>query len=386
MGSSNMRSFMGMPEIDVKAICDVDTSRMGTDFNDVDKKYGRKPDVYTDYRKMLEDKDIDIVIIGSPDHWHAHNLIHACQAGKDIYCEKPISHNIVEAKAMVAAQQTYGRVVQVGTWQRSTQEFADAIAYVRADEIGKIVHCRCWVTDYKTIGNAKVTAPPSSLDYDMWIGPAQMVPYKENQVHYNWRVMQNTGGGQTTDWGVHMIDIALLGMSKDQNLPMPTQVSALGGKWAFPTDDRDAADTVESIMLFEDPDFVLTWSVQRDRPGKPGHGTEFIGANGMTVRVWRGGWVVLDPDGKEIPKKEGEKLPTNHWRDFINCVKTRQKPRADLASVGQTTIICHLANAAMYQGKEVRWNNALMDIEGRDGKNTIAYRRSYRKGFELPKI
>lgn len=385
MGAANMRSFMGHPDVDVAAICDVDSSRMAGDIKSIEEKYGRKPDTYSDYRKMLERKDIDAIIIGTPDHWHALNLVHTCEAGKDIYCEKPISHNIVEAKAMVAAQRKFGRIVQVGTWQRSNKEFTDAIAYVRSGKLGKVNHCRAWISDGTKIGNKPHVAPPSTMDYDFWCGPAAMPPYQENITHWNWRWMLNTGGGLTTDWGVHMMDIALLGMSKDQDLVMPTEVTAYGGKWAFADDDRDAPDTIEAVYKFDDPQFLMTWSVLRDHPGKPGHCTEFVGANGGTVRVWRGGWTILDPDGKEMPKEESAPVPTDHWRNFLDCVKTREKPRATLGSVAQTTMVCHLSNAALFSGKTVKWDKKKMDIVGSAGKETSAYDREYRKPWVLTK-
>ncbi len=385
MGAANMRRFMEQPDVDVAAVCDVDSARMTGDIKSIEEKYGHTPQVFSDYRKMLERKDIDAIIIGTPDHWHALNLVHTCEAGKDIYCEKPISHNIIEAKAMVAAQRKFGRIVQVGTWQRSDKEFTDAIAYVRSGKLGKVNHCRAWISDGTKLGNKNPVAPPSTMDYDFWCGPAAMPPYKETNTHWNWRWMLNTGGGLTTDWGVHMMDIALLGMSRDQDLVMPTEVTAYGGKWAFVGDDRDAPDTIEAVYKFDDPQFLMTWSVLRDHPGKPGHCTEFVGSEGGTVRVWRGGWTILDPDGKEMPKVEVDPVPTNHWRNFLDCVKSRQKPRATLGSIAQTTMVCHLSNAALFSGKTVRWSKKSMDIVGSAGKDTSAYDREYRKPWVLPK-
>lgn len=384
MGAANMRTLMGFNDVEVAAICDVDDNRMPGDFNEINKKYGKRPSVYRDYRQMLERKDIDAVIIGSPDHWHALHLIHACEAGKDSYCEKPISHNVVEAVAMARCVEKHKRVVQVGTWQRSTREFTDAIDTIRSGKLGKIVHCRAWITDGFRAGNQQVAEVPSSLDYDFWTGPAEMIPYKANHVHYNWRWFSNTGGGMTTDWGVHMIDIALLGMSQDQDLVMPEEITTWGGQWAYVGDDRTAPDTIETLYKFRDPDFVLTWSVLRDHPGKPGHCTEFISAEGKTLRVWRGGWTLLDPDGKELPK-ESTTSPGSHWREWVDCVKSRGKPSADLGSVAQTTIVCHLSNVALQVGQPVRWNKAKMDLEGKAGRDTLAYSRPYRKPWVLPK-
>lgn len=381
MGAANMRNLMQHEDVEFAAICDVDFNRVADDFKHIETTYGRKPEVFRDYRKMLERKDIDAIIVGSPDHWHALNLIHSVEAGKDVYCEKPISHNFTEAKAMVAAKNHFKKVVQVGTWQRSTREFHDAIEYIRSGKLGKILHCRAWISDGTKLGNQQPKPVPADFDYDMWTGPAEFKPYKENMTHYMWRWVKNTGGGLTTDWGVHMMDIALLGMSKDQNLVMPKQVNAYGGQWAFPGDDRDAADTIESLLQFDD--FVMTWSVLRDRPGKPDHGTEFVSTDGRTLRVWRGGWTILDPSGKELPKEQAAPLESDHWRNFLDCVKSREKPRADLDSVAQTTMCCHLSNMALYSGKAVEFDPVKQEVKGKNGKDTIAYNRKYRKGYSL---
>lgn len=384
MGAANMRNFFGHDDATFAAVCDVDDARMPGDIKSITDKYGKKPDVYKDYRKMLERKDIDAVIVGSPDHWHALNLIHAVEAGKDVYQEKPISHNIVEAVSMGAAARHYKRVVQVGTWQRSDPEFTNSINTVRSGKIGKVTHCRAWIADGTRIGKVQPGPVPAGLDYNFWLGPAKFVPYQSNKVHWNWRWVMNTGGGLTTDWGVHMMDIALLGMSKDQDLVMPYEVMAYGGQWAITDDDRDAPDTIEAIMRFKDPDFILTWSVLRDHPGKPGHCTEFVSADGRTVRCWRGGWQVLDQGGKELEKDNKPKVG-DHWRDFLDCVKSREKPRSDLMSIVQTTIVCHLVNCSLYSGQPVKWDKAKMDIVGRAGKDTLAYSRPYRKPWTLPK-
>lgn len=385
MGAANMRNLMQFEDVEFAAICDVDESRMPNDIKSIEDAYGKKPEIFRDYRKMLERKDIDAVIIGSPDHWHALNLIHACEAGKDIYCEKPISHNFVEARSMMNAKAYHKRVVQVGTWQRSTKEFHDAIEYVRSGKLGRIVQIRAWASDGTRIGKGKVSAVPSTLDYDMWCGPAEMMPYQANKVHYNWRWIMNTGGGITTDWGVHMIDIALLGVSPGLDLVMPNKVTTVGGAWGIKDDDRNTPDSVESIMTFPDSELMLTWSLRRDHPGRDGNGAEFVSADGKTVRVWRGGWAIFDQDGKELPKEATNPFETNHWRNFIDCIKTREAPRADLHSVGQTTMVCHLSNMSLYSGKTVQFDKKKLDIVGKDGKGNLAYERKYRKGYTLKK-
>ena len=383
MGAANMRTLMDKPGVQVAALCDVDDSRMGNDINDVEKKYGKKPDVYKDYRKMLERKDINAVIIGTPDNWHALNFIHACEAGKDIYCEKPISHDITEARAMVGAFRHYKPIVQVGTWQRSTPEFVSAIAYVRSGKLGKVVTTRAWRTDGSRMGHHDPKPVPAGFDYDMWVGPAAFRPYIPEYTHGNWRWFLDLGCGMAGDWGVHMMDICLLGMSKDTDLPMPSEVAAFGGKLAWPDDDRTAPDTQLAIMRFKDPDFVMHWEVGRDHVGKDGSGAEWIDEDGKSVMVWRGGWVVRDADGKELPREEAS--PTNdHWQNWLDCLKSRQQPRSNLESMAQTTIVCHLANVALLCGETVRFDKSRLDIIGNAGRHTSSYARVYRKPWQLP--
>ena len=383
MGAQNMRTLADKPEISVAALCDVDKDRMPDDIKFVTQKYGKAPDLYSDYRKMLERKDIDAVIVGTPDNWHALNLIHAVEAGKDAYCEKPISHDIVEAKSMDAAVKHHKKIVQVGTWQRSTSEFISAVAYVRSGKLGKIVTARAWKTDDAQVGHVAPSVPPANLDYEMWTGPASLIPYAPNHVHSNWRWFLNYGTGMTGDWGVHMMDIALLGMTPDTDMPMPDEVSSFGGKFAYPNDDRTVPDTVQTLMRFSKSNFVLHWQTGRDFPGRPDHGTEWVSADGRTVRVWRGGWEILDPKGEQLPKERAT-ATNDHWQNWIDCVKSREQPRSNLASMAQTTIVCHLANVSVLCGETVRWSKDKMDIVGKAGRDTSSYMREYRKPWKLP--
>jgi predicted dehydrogenase len=370
--------------VQVAALCDVDDTRMVGDIRDVTAKYGKKPDLYKDYRKMLERKDINAVIVGTPDHWHALNLIHACEAGKDAYCEKPISHDITEAKAMDAAVTHHKKIVQVGTWQRSTPEFVSAVEFIRAGKLGRVTTVRAWKTDPFQMGHRMPGTPiPSTLDYDMWTGPAPMRPYIPEYTHMHWRWFLENGNGMTGDWGVHMQDIGLLAMSKGTDLVMPTEVAAYGGKLGWPDDDRSWPDTHYAIMKFKDPDFVMHWQTGRDHAGKPDHGTEFVGADGRSLMVWRGGWKVMDADGKEMPKEEAP-ATNDHWQNWLDCLTSREQPRSNLHSMAQTTIVCHLFNAAFLASDTVRWDKSKMDIVGKGGRNTVSYEREYRKGWKLP--
>lgn len=388
MGTENLYRLMGKPEVEVAALCDVDERRLADPANRIERKYGKRPDTYKDFRELLDRKDIQGVIIATPDHWHALPAIYACEAGKDIYCEKPISHDITEAVAMAAAVRKYHRVAQVGTWQRSRPEFAAAVDYIRSGGLGRVTKVRAWKSDEYQLGHNAVSTPPAELDYNFWLGPAakQEYRYVKNEPHFNWRWYLNFGSGMTGDWGVHMMDIGLLAMSKNQDLAMPEDVAAVGGKWLFPDDDRTAPDTQIAIMQFNDPDFAMQWETGRKpEDNNLDHGTQFISVDGRSLTVWRGGLSIRDRTGNELPRPDMP-TPTDHWQNWLDCIKNRQQPRASLASVAQTTIVCHLANAALLAGSSVRWDKAKSDIAGKSGKDTQSYYREYRKPWKLPTV
>ncbi|MFN3649891.1 MAG: Gfo/Idh/MocA family protein [Armatimonadota bacterium] len=389
MGRGNMNNLIGHG-IPFAAVCDVDESHMRAAADEVEKRQRKRPEMIKDFRKVIERKDIDAVVIATPDHWHALPTIYAAQAGKDMHLEKPICHNITEGRVMVNAVKRNKNVVQVGTWQRSTPEFVDAIDYIRKGRLGKVTVVRAWKTDDFRMGKNATKEPPRELDYDFWIGPAEMVPYTGKNTHFDWRWYWNYAAGMTGDWGVHMMDIGLLGMSPGTDLVMPTEVSAYGGKLAWPDDDRTTPDTHVAIMQF--PGFVFHWETGR----KPVDGTnsahnnatQFVAADGSSLTVWRGGWSVKGPDGKEREKTTDPAFrgKYDHMQNFLDCIVSREQPRSHLESMYQTTTVCHLANVAYLAGEPVRWSKEKNDIVGKAGKDTLAYQRKYRKPWSLPKI
>jgi predicted dehydrogenase len=214
MGWSDLQSFMKNPEVNVVALCDVDENVTNQRVAEL-AKTNIKVKTYGDYRKLLENKDIDIVIIGTPDHWHCLQMVDACSAGKDVYVEKPIGNSITECNAMVAAQKRYNKAVQVGQWQRSMPHFVDALDFLKTGKIGQIRTVKAWAYQgwMKNIV-VKPDAPvPAGVNYDMWLGPATKRPFNENRFHFNFRWFWDYAGGLMTDWGVHLIDYALLGMN-----------------------------------------------------------------------------------------------------------------------------------------------------------------------------
>jgi len=385
MGRANMSGLLKVPGVEFAAVCDVDRAQSDKALEILSKEGRPMPKVYRDFREVLDRKDIDAVLIATPDHWHAIPFIAACEAGKDIYCEKPISHDIVEAKAMANAAKYFERVVQIGTWQRSVKHFQTAIDFVHSGQMGTIAVCRAWFVSIlggwpKPMEKLPDGTAPEGFDYDMWLGPAPKRPYNPNRAHWNWRWFYDYGGGLVTDWGVHMMDIVFLGMQQSD----PLSVACDGGIYAL-KDDRDTPDTMQAIYRF--PNFLMNWETRfsngRGLDGGRTHGAEFIGSNG-TLIVDRTDyqWFPEHPENPGPPPPE--KSDHDHWRNFIDCVKSRAQPRSDIQSMAKTTICCHLANIAYQSGTTVKWDKEQQDVANRDDvSHCRSYQRPYREPWKL---
>jgi len=392
MGVRNIRRFLPNPEVEFAVLCDVDRHHADEAAELVTTHRKGQPALVKDFRSVLDRQDIDAVLIATPDHWHALPMIRACEAGKDVYVEKPLSHNIVEGRAMVNAAQRFDRVVQVGTWQRSTRQFIDALAFIHAGKLGKISVCRGWaVNNGGAIGREKPATPPSQLDWDFWLGPAAKTDYTANRCHKNFRWFFNTAGGQVCDNGVHMLDIMLRGMGH----PAPLSVSAVGGNYVL-DDDRDTPDTMCVVWQFKD--FVATWETRfgnaRALDGaKSGLAIEFIGTQGSLI-VHRGRSIQFFPEGRRTndrPKSSNSDQDPNaagrndHIADFLDCIKTRKTPRSDVETVHRSTTLCHLANLSYLLKRGIAWDAVTEEpIGDADAKNCLVYQREYRKPWSLP--
>ena len=257
MGWSNVNGALTVPGVNLVALCDVDKNVLDRRMTELGKMNvdATKVKTYSDYRKLLENKDIDAVIVGTPDHWHALIMIDACDAGKDVYVEKPVGNSIGECRAMVKAQEHYKKVVQCGQWQRSQQHFKDAVDYVHSGKLGNIRTVKVWCyMDWLQPTTAKPdSSAPPGVDYKTWLGPATMRPFNENRFHFNFRWFWDYAGGLMTDWGVHLLDYALLGM----NNPVPNAISAVGGKFAKPDSGDETPDTL--MALYEFDKFNIIW-------------------------------------------------------------------------------------------------------------------------------
>lgn len=391
MGYGDLSTFLDYPEVECVALCDVDDEWLNKRAADVEKKSGKRvPNLYKDWRRVIDNKDVDVVIVGTPDHWHCLPTIHACQAGKDVYVEKPLANTIEECDLMVKAARKYNRIVQVGQWQRSDPHWDEAAAYLRAGNIGHIRTVKVWAyQDGKpTLPVKPDCEPPAGVDYDMWLGPAPKRPFNPYRFHYNFRFFWDYAGGLMSDWGVHLLDYALEGMGAD----LPTRVCTGGGKLAYPDDAMETPDTLMATYVYKD--FNIIW----DHACGINHGLynrkeglAFFGEKGTMV-LDRAGWEVISevannaPRMEAVPFKKGEgKGLYNHVGNFLSCIKSRELPHADVAIGARVAKMAHLANISCRVQREVRWDDANHCFIG-DEEATALAKAYYRAPWTLPKI
>ena len=391
MGFSNLSNFLKYPEVECVALCDIDDEWLNKRAADVEKSTGKKvAHLYKDWRKVIDNKDIDAVIIGTPDHWHCLPTIYACQAGKDVYVEKPLSNTIEECNLMEKAARKYNRVVQVGQWQRSDPHWDEAANFLKAGNIGRIRTVKVWAyQDGKPTLPVVADSPvPAGVDYDMWLGPAPKRPFNIYRFHYNFRFFWDYAGGLMSDWGVHLLDYALEGMNAD----LPSRVCSGGGKFAYPDDAMETPDTLMATYAYKD--FNIIWDHAcgiNHGPFDKKEGLAFFGENGTLV-LTRAGWEVLPViAGKEarmeaVPFKKGEgKGLYNHVGNFLSCIKSRELPHADIAIGARVAKMSHLANISCRLQREVRWDDTNSVFIG-DNEATALSKAYYRAPWELPKL
>ena len=385
-GPSNTKSFLYEGDCQVVAACDLDKNHLQKAVDTINEHYENKDcAAYHDYREMMARPDIDAVMLAVPDHWHALVATEAARRGKDIYGEKPLAHTIAEQQAIVRAVQQYNVIWQTGSWQRSVPTFRKAAEIVRNGLIGKVTHVEVGLPsghhdfagtepalieklaslaekidspDQVVPGTPAwalaVTPPPAELDYDMWIGPAQMEPYIEARVHMDWRWNYNTGGGQLLDWIGHHCDIAHWGLGFDSSGP-----SEIEGHGDFPPKDAIwNTSTKYRIELQYPQDITMTIA-----GGYPDirSGCKWIGTDGW-VWVDRGGFEGSNPEWKrykELPSSLAKVRlykSKNHQRNFLDCVKSRQPTITPVETAHHSAIPGHLGLISMLTGRKIRWN------------------------------
>ena len=371
---------------EIKTFCDVDDGILRKVGAELEKAQRRAPETCRDFRRLLDDKDINAVIIATPDHWHAIQTILACQAGKDVYIEKPLSQTIHEGQRMRDVARKYKRVVQVGTQRRSATHIRNAIEYAASGKLGKICMIKAWITQLReSIGNPPDGTPPPGVDYDMWLGPAPGRPFNPMRFHYNWRFFWDYGNSELGNQGVHMLNVAMWAIEKMRGLHdcLPKRVSSNGGIYWL-NDAKEVPDT--QVVTYDYGDMMLIWemhSFQRyHRLEGSTAGTAFYGTEGT---------LIVDGDGWNVTLKGGEAGPResdaggSHTANFLECIKTRRQPNADVEIGRLSTTICHLGNISHRLGRDVRFDPKT-ETFGDDTAANGFLTKEYRKPYLLPEV
>ena len=397
------------PNVEFAAVCDLYPPHLAR----AKEWAGPAAKQFKNFRRLLEQKDIDAVLIATPDHWHAIPTVLACQAGKDVYVEKPLGHNIKEGRAMVEAARRHNRVVQMGAQQRSAPHYAEVARIIQSGELGQVHFARIWnyVNMYPDgIGRATDSDPPEGVDWDMYLGPAPYVPFNKNRFIGTYRWFWDYGGGLVTDFGIHRFD----SMRQIMKLDAPVSVTASGGRYGL----SDGAETPDMVQVtYEYPGFILGYEASmlnahgaggrtpgkkyyqargnEDRP----HGEAYYGTNG-TLIVDRLGFEIYPElsnasgpgaagreqrsDGLRMQRKEAsaEDATALHVKNFIDCVRSRKKPAADVEIGHHSTIVAHLGNIAYRSGHKIRWDAPKEQIVD-DAEASKLLARQARKPWDL---
>jgi predicted dehydrogenase len=382
MNRGHLGHFLGQSDVQVLAVCDVDTTRREDAKKTVEERYADKTKkgeykgcgAYNDFRDLLARKDIDAVVIATPDHWHAIPVIEACKAGKDIYCEKPLTLTIHEARTLIDAVRKHNRVFQTGSQQRSSKEFRTACECVRSGRIGKLKTVKVDVGPPSRPCDLKEEELEKGLDWDRWLGPAPKRGYSSvlspRGVHTNfpdWRQYREYSGGMMTDWGAHHFDIAQWGLGMDESGPVEI----------IPPEDPKAQMGVR--YLYDNGAEVV-----HARSG----GVLFLGTDGA-ILVNRGKllslpeYIIKDPLGeKDVHLYDSP----GHQRDWLNCIRSRKKPICDVEIGARSVTVCHLGNIAYWTHQKLKWDPKGWQFLGDAGEAAKMLDRERRDPWQLPKI
>ncbi len=375
---NNMKYFLH----NIVALCDLDSTYLAEAGAFLQSQANLTATATDDYRRLLDAKDIDAVVVTVPDQWHALMTIEACQAGKDVYCEKPLTLVVNEGRPMIDAARKHGRVVQTGTMQRSGVEFKLAVDLVQKGIVGKVSAVNVTLPSPNWIARAGKpvpdSAPPEGFDYNRWLGPAPYRPYNKNHVHYLFRFYWDYSGGQQTNFGAHHLDIAQWGLGMDESGPVSVEGTAVFN----PDGWYETPDTTDIKYTYANG--VVMTCRQKPDTKSTDQGTEFIGDKG-SLFVYRGGIKTSSPEllsGVEIPKIVNAQANQAHVDNFFACVKSRAKPAADIEIGHRSATVCHLGNIAVRTNKKIAWDPKTETIVG-DAEASKWLTKEYREPWKL---
>ena len=412
-GWDHIEELSKLPDVEIAALCDIDQSVLAKRLGDMSKKGMAQPRTFTDVRKLLEDKSVDAISIATPNHWHSLMGIWACQAGKDVYCEKPCSHNAWEGAQLVQAARRYNRIVQHGTQSRSASAIREAVNHLHSGLIGEVYLARGLCYKWRdTIGKAQAEPVPAGVDYDLWTGPAPMKPFTKNRFHYNWHWIWDTGNGDIGNQGVHEMDIARWGLG----LGFPNRVSAVGGHFMF-DDDQQTPNTLNSAFEYDLPEGkrcmlefeVRHWMTNHEAElGTPEFGSQGVPQAGLEPKLRFGGSDTIGNifygskgylaiDGYDSYRtwlgRKQEPGPSgngggNHFANFIECVRSRNSDglNAPIEEGYVSAALVHLANASYRLGRSLKVDPQTGRAVGDDEANQLLRDadRGYRAPFVVP--
>lgn len=381
-GTSLAKNYAAQTEAEVAYVCDVDERNVAKSQAAVEAVQQRKPKAVEDFRKILDDSSVDLLVVAAPDHWHAPAAILACSAGKHVYVEKPCSHNPHEGELLIRASLKHKRNVQVGTQRRSRPFFREAIEKLHSGVIGDVLYARTWYYNARpSIGRGKRVEAPEWLNWELWQGPASRDAYRDNIVHYNWHWLWHWGTGELGNNGVHMIDICRWGLGVDY----PSRVTSAGGRYRY-DDDQQTPDTHVASFEFADGK-MITWegrSCFKKSKLDPDQVIDFMGTKGRLVLSDSGGYQIYDAGGKEIDTGKAVGGDVEHIRNTLGSIRTDEKLNCPIIEGHKSTLLCHLGNIAWRTGSMLHIDSN----SGRIQKNADAeelWQREYAEGWE-PKV
>lgn len=381
-GKDHIEGFMRQPDVEVALLCDADMDVARQRKGDFEKKYGKPVEIEQDMRRVFERKDIDVVSIATPNHWHSLAAIWACQAGKDVYVEKPASHNVWEGRKMVEAAHKYGRIVQHGVQLRSSAALQEAVQHMRDGLIGKVYMARGLVYRWRpSIGRKPVEAVPAGLDYDLWTGPAQMRPFSRNHVHYNWHWTWEYGNGDVGNQGIHETDLCLWGLG----VGLPNTITAQGGKFLW-DDAKETPEVLSSTYLYPDEGKVIEFEVRpwcTNLEDGAGVGNIFYGSEGyLVVKGYDTYETFLGQKREPGPTR---KAGGDHYANFIAAVRARDTKlqNGPVETAHTSSALAHLGNIAFRLQRVLQFDPVSEKFIG-DKEADGMLKREYRSPYIVP--
>jgi predicted dehydrogenase len=393
--SALVRTFSRSPQADVVAIADLDPSRLAPALEASEKIQGKRPTGYSDFRRIIDDPKIDAIVVGTPDHWHAIPSILGFLNGKDVYVEKPDSHNIEEGRRMVAALRKFKRVGQMGSQHRSTTRLQSALEFIRTGALGKCLVAKAWESSRQgSIGFPADRDPPAGVDYDMWLGPAAKRPFNPNRFHGRWRWFHDFGTGDLGNDGVHRLDMAIAALNAaleaegSPQVALPSKISATGGKWYF-DDMQEFPDTLQVNYEFAGkPPRMLTYEMRIWAPYRyqeESEGSAVYGDKGY-ILLGNTRWRAFSNAQKLLAEGSGDSYEGPHVENFLDCIKSRDKPYCDLETVGHpASVLCHAGNIAARVGRTLTLDPETERFDDPEA-NKLRARPEYRKPWVLPEV